>query len=165
MAIGPDRVQAYVNESTVGGGDSADSTYYQSPLNPQEDALESAGLYLQDASNRDEAVYLERIGKEIRLVDQFNPGHTLAHLAGATQRTCYEEVTRVSGLVTDISIWTTSGKTQKIKGTAITRTSGLVSSIVETRYDANGTLLAGGTFTKTITRASGLVTSIAVVQS
>lgn len=59
-------------ESTGLGGDSADSTDYPAPIDPQEDAIESAGVYLQDGSNRDENVYIERNGSDMRFRDLNN---------------------------------------------------------------------------------------------
>lgn len=73
MAIGPDRVQVLKQESASLGGDSADDVPYPAPIDPQEDALESAGLYLQDAANRDENVYLARDGNNLTFRDVGNP--------------------------------------------------------------------------------------------
>jgi hypothetical protein len=82
MAIGPDRVQVIKRESAALGGDPADDTDYLEPIHAQQDAIESAGLYLQDATNRDEAVFLERAGVDMRFVDQANPsGFSLTELS------------------------------------------------------------------------------------
>lgn len=85
MAIGPDRVQLLKDESTSGGGDPADVGPYgnPTPIEPQEDAIESAGVYLQDAANRDEEVYIYRDGDNMVLRDVNNPaGRTLSSLGG-----------------------------------------------------------------------------------
>ena len=60
MALGTDRVQVTKVESTALGGDDADTNVYgaPTPIEPQEDAIESAGLIVQDADNRDEDVYV-----------------------------------------------------------------------------------------------------------
>jgi hypothetical protein len=72
MAVGPDRVQVIKRESAALGGDGADDADYTAPLDPQEDAIETAGVYLQDGSNRDEGVYVERDGQNMRFRDQKN---------------------------------------------------------------------------------------------
>jgi hypothetical protein len=67
MAIGGDRVQLTKLESTAKGGDSADAGPYESPqpIDPQEDAIEAAGIYLQDASAQDETTYVARAGDDL----------------------------------------------------------------------------------------------------
>jgi hypothetical protein len=79
--------------------------------------------------------------------------------------TCYTEVTRVAGLVTNITTWQTAAKLLKVRETSVTRTSGQVSTIVERQYDAAGALISGQTITHTITRSSGRVASISSVQT
>lgn len=73
MAIGPDRVQVLKQESAALGGDGADDVPYPAPINSQQDAIETAGLYLQDATNRDENVYIERAGGDMQFRDANNP--------------------------------------------------------------------------------------------
>lgn len=91
MAVGPDRVQVLKQESAALGGDSADDVPWASdPIAPQEDAIESAGVYFQDALNRDEAVYIERDGTNMRFVDQVNTAPlTLSELRHNTASTQY----------------------------------------------------------------------------
>jgi len=62
MAIGTERVQVAKYESSGGGGDDNDAGIHQNPtpINPQEDVVEAAGVYLQDASDRDQNVYIAR---------------------------------------------------------------------------------------------------------
>lgn len=62
MAIGVHRVQVIKQESAALGGDSADDNGFGGPLpiEPQEDALEAAGVYFQDSLARDLLVYLAR---------------------------------------------------------------------------------------------------------
>jgi hypothetical protein len=137
------------------------------PIEPQEDGIEARRYYHQSDTARDQTVYTERTpDSELLFVDQIlSSGLTLQHLNGAQRRNGYTEVTRLSGQVTDVIVWTDSGKTQKIHEVNITRSSGQVSQIVEKLYSASGSLLAGGTFTKTIARSGGRVASITVVQS
>lgn len=70
MAIGPDRVQIIKQESAALGGNAADDVEYPSPINATQDAIESAGHYFQDASNRDEAVYIAREAADMVFADQ-----------------------------------------------------------------------------------------------
>lgn len=81
-----DRVQVLKQESTALGGDDADASEWGSnPIEPQEDALESAGLYIQDATNRDETTFISRLGLDMLFKDGNNPvSKTLTEvLAGA----------------------------------------------------------------------------------
>jgi hypothetical protein len=68
--IGPDRIQVVKRESSAGGGDGAEDFDYLKTLDPQEDVLEAAGLYVQDAGARDETVYIERDAGQLRFRDQ-----------------------------------------------------------------------------------------------
>ena len=74
MAIGADRVQVTKVESTDLGGKDSDRDIYGAPvpLKAQEDALESAGGYVQDESNRDEEVGWRRDGEDYVLFDKRN---------------------------------------------------------------------------------------------
>ena len=167
MTIGPHRVQVMKQESAALGGDATDETEFgPSPIEPLEDAPESAGGYVQAPSEtRDQTVGWYRHNGEYYVFDQQNVGRSLSQLLGLDLRTCYKEVTRSSGQVTAIIVWTNSGKTQKVKETLITYSSGVPSVVVEKHYNKAGTVHTGGTFTKTLTRTSGQVTSIDVVQS
>jgi len=80
-----DRVQVVKQESAALGGDAADEAPYDSPIDPQEDAIEAAGVYLQDPSNRDEDVLVTRDGDDMTFKDVSNPAEvTLSDLiAGA----------------------------------------------------------------------------------
>jgi hypothetical protein len=72
MAIGTDRVQLYKDENPTLGGNAADVVPGPSPIKPQQDAIETCGVFLQDASNRDEEVYLAREGVDMIFRDQHN---------------------------------------------------------------------------------------------
>lgn len=89
MAIGSDRIQVLIYESAAKGGDPADDTMgIPTEISPQEDVLESAGIYLQDALNRDENVYIDRDGDDLRFRDVNNPSPiTLTTLASASAPT------------------------------------------------------------------------------
>lgn len=67
---GTDRVQVVKRESSALGGSAADDLPFYAPIAPQQDAIECAGVYLQDAGNRDQNVYADRSGADLRLRDQ-----------------------------------------------------------------------------------------------
>lgn len=92
------------------------------------------------------------------------PQHlALDQLVHNIAETSYLEVTRSGGRVTDVIIWTDSGKTTKIREVNITRSSGQVSQVVTKQYDGGGSLVQ--TLTQTINRSSGQVASIDSVLS
>jgi len=87
MPIGPDRVQVITQASAALGGDSADSPY-DVPLNATEDAIESAGGYVQaPGETRDETVGWYRHVGELVVFDQSHPsGVSLAALTDRAYR-------------------------------------------------------------------------------
>lgn len=90
MAIGPDRVQVLKQESAALGGNGAEDVPYTTGIEPQEDAIETAGVYLQDAGARDEDVWIERNGNDMRFRDVNNPAPvTLTQLLGGVSATDY----------------------------------------------------------------------------
>lgn len=75
-----DRVQIIKVESPALGGTEEDAEY--TPIEPQEDAIETMGIYLQDASNRDETTLVNRSGDDMLFKDGNNPSPiTLSELA------------------------------------------------------------------------------------
>jgi hypothetical protein len=74
MGIGQDKVQVAKYESSSGGGSEEDMGVYgnSDPIHPQEDAIESAGGYVNDADNRDETVGWHRTNG---LFYQFDADH------------------------------------------------------------------------------------------
>ena len=77
-----DRVQLLKQETAALGGNAADETPWPAPIEPQEDAIEAAGYYGQDGSNRDETTLIYRDGDDWKFKDVNNPGgYTLTQLA------------------------------------------------------------------------------------
>jgi len=72
MAIGEDRVQVTKVESTALGGKDSDRNEYGAPIpiNPEEDAIESAGGYVQEDGVRDENVGYCRGSGNLQFFDQ-----------------------------------------------------------------------------------------------
>lgn len=68
-----DRVQLIKQESAALGGDAADEAPWNQPIEPQEDAIETAGVYFQDPSNRDETTLINRSGLDMLFKDGNNP--------------------------------------------------------------------------------------------
>ena len=74
-----DIVQLIKWESTAGGGTENDEV--PTGIDPQEDNIECAGAYLQDADHRDRNVLMDRVGDDMILKDTNNPdGVTLTDL-------------------------------------------------------------------------------------
>lgn len=67
-----DRVQVLKRETSDLGGDAADEAPWDAPIEPQEDAVEAAGFYVQDASNRDETTLIARAGNDMTFKDGNN---------------------------------------------------------------------------------------------
>lgn len=188
MAAPADRVQLLKQESSAGGGDAADEEQgFPVGLNPNEDAPEVRGVFLQGTSGKDELVYVTRDPStgDMLFADNVVSGEkTLTQLlesaaGGITEgehedldtlvheiaETCYMELTRSSGKVVNITYWTDSGKTTKVRETVITRSAGKVSQVVETQFDAAGTAITGQTITLDITRTGGKIASIDLTES
>ena len=93
-----------------------------------------------------------------------NAHKTLDQLVHGIAENNYTEITRTSNRVTNVTIWTTSGKTIKIREFVITRDgNNKVQSVVMKQYNNSGVLVE--TYTQTITRTSGKVTAISGVMS
>jgi hypothetical protein len=155
-----DRVQVLKQESAALGGDAADEVVYPDPIEPQEDAIEAAGVYFQDASNRDETTLIDRSGNDMRFKDGNNTSYVtlsdlLAGAAGLTEsghRTlrqlihfidegpaegftsgAYREQTPSGSLFPTSIIWyESSSKTNKIVEKIITRSGGGATNLTPT---------------------------------
>jgi len=98
-----DRVQLTKYESTALGGQDSDALPYPAPLDPQEDATEVAGVYLQDVSNRDEAVLISRSGDDMTFKDVNNSG-------GLTLSQLVRSVSKVGTPANNqLAVWTGDG--------------------------------------------------------
>lgn len=178
MAI--DRVQPLKLEAPDTGGDQVDE--FPTAVNVNEDHIECAGIVLDDADHRDETTRIWRVGDNLTFTDSSNPTpHTLTDLlagsGGMTEEShrlldqltheidesSFDEITRVSGKVTNITVWDGPSKLKKIREAVISRTGGKVSQIVTTQYDAAG--LVKETLTEVIARTGGKVVSITRTRS
>jgi hypothetical protein len=165
-----DRVQVLKQETAALGGDAADETPWPEPIAPQEDAIEVAGVYLQDASNRDETILLSRSGNDMLFKDGNNPtAKTLTELLTVTAHRAlrqlihfidngpaegfasgaYREILPAADpFPTSIIWWESSSKLKKIVEKLITRSGGGATNIAPTPivwkvYDTDGsTVLA-----------------------
>jgi hypothetical protein len=183
MAIGTDRVQVTKVESTAQGGQDADAGPHgvnPLPLAPQEDAIESAGGYVQDASNRDEAVGWYRSDDDLCFFDAA-PGNAAGHTLTAlltldlpSHRTAdqlthdldedyYAEYTYSGWRLATVIIWTSVAKVLKIREYTYTWSGGRVTGIVEQQYDSGGSV--GETLTYTVAYTAHQVTSITCARS
>ena len=75
-----DRVQVLKVESAENGGDAIDSRVFPTPIQPQEDMIECAGVYLQNTNNRDENVYISREGNSISIHGNIELNHASGSL-------------------------------------------------------------------------------------
>jgi len=75
MAIGVDRVQVIKTECTELGGQDSHTGVYGSPtpIDPEVDAIESAGGYVQESGERDETVGYCRDNGNLQFFDQIHP--------------------------------------------------------------------------------------------
>lgn len=178
-----DRVQVLKRESTAGGGDPADEAPWDAPIEPQEDAVEAAGLYLQDALNRDETTLIDRAGLDMRFKDGNNPaGKTLTELAasaggGITEpqhealdtlthdidETSYDEVIYSGSTPSSYIVWASAAKLLKIREEQYTYAGGKVSQVVTIQYDGTGAVKM--TMTEVYTYSGNKVTSVTRTKS
>jgi hypothetical protein len=142
-----DRVQVVKQESPSEGGTDVDAFAPRSKIEPQEDALEAAGLYIQDDLNRDETTLISRSGNDMTFKDVNNPtAKTLTELlsgsGGVTEAShkalrdlihfaegpadgfasgAFEEILPTADPFPTSAIWyTDSGKTSKIVSLEVT---------------------------------------------
>lgn len=127
--------------------------------------LKSTGGIIEARDASDSAYVVVRTGDGTGSNDAVSRGahEVLDSLVHDLAETSYEEVTRTSGLVTSVIVWTDSGKTQKVRELTITRSGGRVSVFVRKQYDGTGGLVQ--TVTSTITRSGGRVASIDHVET
>lgn len=82
MAKPTDRVRAFKREDPAHGGSPSDARPWPKVLDPQQDALDAAGVYLQEAGTDDEKVGLYRDGGSLILFDDEAGEVDLISLAG-----------------------------------------------------------------------------------
>jgi len=154
LALPADRVQVTKQESTALGGDDTDAAEWgPTPIEPKEDAIEAAGVYFQDASNRDENVLAWRDGDDFRLKDVNNPaGKTLTQLAAAGSGVTEAAHKTLLQLIHFLDEGPAKGFTS---GATKTVTGGLFPTLIEWKRQ-DGTLLVE----KTITRSGGGATKM-----
>jgi hypothetical protein len=75
-------IQVQKRESAALGGDASDNHEFPSPIEPEEDGIECAAVFIVEAGSRNQAVALWRDGNNLRLRDVTHPnsGLTLADL-------------------------------------------------------------------------------------
>jgi len=128
-------------ESTALGGDDADAVEWgPTPIEPQEDAVEAAGLYLQDATNRDETTLIDRLGLDMRFMDGNNPvAKTLTELLagdGGLTETAHKALRQLIHFIED-------GPAEGFASGAFKQTTGTVFPTAEIWYVVGSTPPAG----------------------
>jgi hypothetical protein len=133
MTAPTDRIQLLKQESTALGGQDAEARDYPVPITPQDDAPEVAGVFFQDATNRDEQVYLVRASGRLAARDEaFAESAVVTELAHAVLRQLAHLADGVGGpfegwtsgafretlpsgpFPTSVIWWTSAAKTHKI---------------------------------------------------
>lgn len=181
-----DRVQVMKQEWSGLGGDAADELPWPAPIEPQEDAPEVAGVYFQDASNRDENVLIDRNGNALRLKDVDNPApielsdfvtvakhkaiRQLIHFIdngpaeGFASGAYKEKLPTGDVFPTSVIWWESSSKLKKIVEKTITRSGGSATNVFPTPivwkiYDTDGsTVLA--TITDTVVYSGAMDSTV-----
>lgn len=185
MAAPADRVQLTKWETAAGGGDAADESGFHEPLEPNEDAPEVQGFFLQPpkpSTARDALVYVTRdasgnmVFRDVvdgteRTISDFLTGgggltasshRALDQLVHDVAENSYTEVEETAGKTTAVRTYTDSGKTEKIREEEYTYTAGKVTTIVTKQY-AVGVLAE--TYTETVTYSGAKVSNITGVLS
>jgi len=163
MTIGPDRVQVLKQESAALGGNAADDVPYTVAIKPLEDAIESAGGYVQaPTETRDETVGWDRDQGRYRLFDQeVATPISLFELVRAVYPAFDAVVTYSSGDVTLVSLYSDGSHTVLVATVTIAYSGGDVSTITEREY-------AGGVeksrYLTTLSYTNGDVTGVVRVK-
>jgi hypothetical protein len=147
-------------ESTALGGDDADAAEYgPTPIQPQEDAIEVAGVFFQDVSNRDNNVLAFRVGADLKFKDVTNPsGFTLAQLASGSGVSLVDYLLNNDPVAVDVTYvvtyttnkvsnetWTDTGTSLALKTCDYTYNGNLADEVVTKVYDTDGTTVIGQT--------------------
>lgn len=160
----PERVQPLKHESTAEGGQDAQDAPFPVVIMPQEDALESAGLYVQDGTYRDFNCLIYRVGNDLWFKDTTNGPHSLTELlansgitaaqhktlrqlihfidhgpAGGFTSGAFKETLPSGPFPTSVIWWTSAAKTAKIVEKTITWTGSNPTTIQWKMYDTDGT--------------------------
>lgn len=154
---------------------------FPTSLSPQQDHIECAGIVLDEATARDEAVRIYRNSGKMIFIDAENSPHTLTDLLASAggfdeeihrqlnqlthniDETSYDEIVRVNGFVSSITTWDSNAKITKVREENITRVNGKVSQIVTIQYDNAG--VAKETLTENFVRSGGKIISNTRVRS
>jgi len=104
-------------------------------------------------------------GSEIDLTDKLSADNhrTLDTLAHELDEDYYEEYTYNGNEISNVTVWTNSGKTLKIREYDYTYSSGRVATETTKQYNGAGTLVE--TLTYTYTYSSGKIQSVTCVRS
>lgn len=176
-----DRVQLLKQEWGSLGGDALDESPVPEPIEPQEDAMETAGVYLQDAANRDENVLLSRVGDDMTFQDVNNSTPvTLTDLLATSGMTVPQHANldtllhalsenhditptfSAYGVITGITIRTPGGTLVRDANFGY-NSSGLITSVVFRQYDAAGSVIE--TLTAVYNYTSGSLDTVSVTRS
>lgn len=176
----PDRVQAIKWESPSRGGTQTDES--PTEINPNQDALDSKGLYIQDDTSADDTVLVGRdnsgnmtfkdgVVSGVKTLFELSAGggltpeahRVLDQLVHEIDESCYVEYAYSANKISTIDIWTSSAKTLKIRDFAYTYTGNLISTETVQQYDGTGSVVE--TLTTTYAYSGGNIASETCVRS
>lgn len=176
MAGYRDLVQVYKDESAAGGGTAGDAEPFPTTINPSQDAIESAGLVLNDWNGgtpvRDQTVKVIRSGNNLQFIDPIAGTKNLAQLATAldlllaedpdSAGNTYAYTTNANGTI-NVETWTHTAAAHTWKTITYAYLTGtrarLVSSVVTKVFDtSNGTTVLAQ-MTETYTYTGNKITS------
>ena len=149
-----DRVKPLKIESPDSGGVETDE--FPTSLDKNEDFVDCRGVTIQDDSSDDDLVRVSRDGDDLTFLDKNNTEKTLTDLVAGTggltadshrvldqlvhglAEDYYEEYTYSGSKVTNITVWTDSGKTKKIREEQYMYTGPRITQAVTIQYDSDG---------------------------
>ncbi|RLC88633.1 MAG: hypothetical protein DRJ03_01805 [Chloroflexi bacterium] len=149
-----DRISPLKIEGPASGGSQTDD--FPTSASRNEDFVDCRGVTVQDDTSNDDLVRVSRDGDDMTFLDKNNTVKTLTELlasgGGLTPTThavldqlvhalaedYYEEYTRSGNKVTNITVWTDSGKTTKIREEQYTYTGNKITQEVDIQYDGSG---------------------------
>jgi len=161
----PDRVQVIKWESPAGGGTQTDES--PTEINPQEDAVDARGIYVQNETSADDAVLVGRDASDnmtfkdgvvsgTKTLSEMLAGgggltpeahRILDQLVHDLDESHYIEYSYTGSKILTIDMWTDAGKTLRIRDYAYTYTGNLIDTETVRQYDGVGSVVETLVFT------------------
>lgn len=155
-----DRVRPMKIEGASIGGDGADDVEFgYSPTEPNEDAIDAHGYYIQSTTSSDSSTFIGRdasdnmtftdgvVGTTYTLSDLAAGGgggltegqhEALDSLAHELVENSYDVVTYSGNKISNVTTWTNNSLVTKIREQQLTHSGNKVTQSIEIQYDASG---------------------------